>query len=75
MTNRVHLILTPVREDSLSVLLRRAHGRYAQCFNARRGRCGHLWQNRYFACPLGPSHLWTALAYVDNNPTRAGLVK
>lgn len=74
MTNHVHLILIPRQEDSLAVLLRRVHGRYAQYYNARHGRSGHLWQNRFFACALGPAHLWTALAYVDNNPVRAGLV-
>jgi putative transposase len=72
MTNHIHLIAAPEREDSLSVLLRRVHGRYAQYYNARWGRSGHLWQNRYFA--LGPGHLWAALAYVEMNPVRAGLV-
>jgi putative transposase len=74
MTNHVHLIAMPEREDSLSVLLRRVHGRYAQYYNARWARSGHLWQNRYFACSLGPGHLWAALAYVEMNPVRAGLV-
>jgi len=75
MTNHIHLIAIPEREDSLAVLLRRVHGRYAQYYNARYGRSGHLWQNRYFACSLGPGHLWAALAYVEMNPVRAGLVK
>jgi putative transposase len=75
MPNHVHLVAIPGREDSLAVLLRRAHGRYAQYYNARVGRNGHLWQNRFFACVLSESHLWTALAYVDLNPVRAGLVK
>ncbi len=75
MTNHVHLVALPEREDSLAVLLRRVHGRYAQYYNARSGRNGHLWQNRYFACSLGPSHLWAALEYVERNPVRAGLVK
>ena len=74
MTNHVHLIAVPVREDSLSVLLRRVHGRYAQYYNTRSGRTGHLWQNRFFACVLGEDHLWTALTYVDRNPLRAGMV-
>jgi putative transposase len=51
------------------------HGRYAQYFNVRRRRCGHLWQNRFNSCPLGPAHLWTALRYVELNPQRAGLVR
>jgi putative transposase len=75
MTNHVHLVALPAREDSLSILLRRVHGRYAQYYNARSGRCGHLWQNRFFACALGASHLWAALAYVERNPVRAGIVE
>jgi putative transposase len=74
MTNHVHLIALPAREDSLSIMLRRVHGRYAQYYNARSGRSGHLWQNRFFACTLGPCHLWAALAYVERNPVRAGMV-
>jgi putative transposase len=74
MPNHVHLIARPEREDSLAVLLRRVHGRYAQYYNARVGRSGHLWQNRFFACVLSEDHLWAALAYVDLNPVRAGIV-
>jgi putative transposase len=75
MTNHIHLIALPERGDSLSVLLRRVHGRYAQYYNARHGRSGHLWPNRYFACSLGPGHLWAALSYVEMNPVRAKLVE
>jgi len=75
MTNHVHLVGIPGREDSLSVLMRRVHGRYAQYYNARTRRTGHLWQNRFFACVLGPDHLWLALAYVERNPVRAGMVR
>ncbi len=75
MSNHVHLIAVPEREDSLAILLRRVHGRYAQYYNTRSGRTGHLWQNRFFACVLGADHPWTALAYVDRNPVRAGMVR
>lgn len=75
MTNHVHLVAVPTRADSLSVLLRRVHGRYSQYYNARNGRTGHLWQNRFFSCVLGPSHLWAALAYVEQNPVRSGLAQ
>jgi putative transposase len=74
MSNHVHLIAVPGREDSLGVLFRRVHGRYAQHYNVRRGRTGHLWQNRFFAFSLGAGHLWVALAYVERNPVRAGTV-
>lgn len=74
MTNHVHLIAVPKREDSLAVLLRRVQGRYAQYYNACYDRTGHLWQNRYYACALGGTHLRRALIYAESNPVRAGLV-
>ena len=75
MSNHVHWIIVPGTEDSLARLFRRVHGRYAQYLNARRQRNGHLWQNRFYSCPLGETHLWTALRYVELNPVRAGLVE
>ena len=74
MTNHVHLVAVPKRADSFALALRPSHSRYAQLFNRRYGRSGHLWQNRFFSCPLGRGHLLTALFYVDQNPVRAGLV-
>jgi putative transposase len=75
MSNHLHLIAVPDRADSLSVVFRRVHGRYAQYFNAHAGRTGHWWQNRFYACVLGTSHLWSAMAYVERNPVRAGIVR
>jgi putative transposase len=43
-------------------------------FNRRYRRSGHHWQNRFYSCPLGQSHLWRALLYVGLNPVRAGLL-
>ena len=74
MTNHVHLVAVPGRSDSLANTLRRVHSRYAQSFNRRYQRSGHLWQNRFFSCGLDRDHLVTALAYVDLNPVRAGMV-
>ena len=75
MSNHVHLVVVPEREDSLALLFGRANGRYAQAANIRRGRSGHLWQARYFSCAMSESHLWTAVSYVERNPCRAGLVE
>jgi putative transposase len=73
MSNHVHLVVVPERADSLAVLFRRVHGAYAQAVNAALGRTGHLWQNRFYSCPLSERHLWIALRYVEANPVRAGL--
>ena len=74
MTNHVHLVAIPTRADSLARALGRARSSYAQRFNRRYRRSGHLWQNRFYSCPLGASPLLRALAYVDRNAVRAGLV-
>jgi len=74
MTNHVHLVATPDREDSLARTLGQTHAEYAQALNRSRERSGHLWQNRFFSCPLDSSHLENALRYVDLNPVRAGLI-
>jgi putative transposase len=75
MPNHVHLVAIPDESDSLAVTLRRAHGRYATYLNARRGRTGHLWQNRFYSCALDSAHLSVALRYVERNPLRAGLAQ
>ena len=75
MTNHVHLVAVPERADSFARGLGRAHYLYARALHERRGGSGHLWQNRFFSCPLDRDHLWTALRYVDLNPVRAGLVE
>ena len=74
MTNHVHLIVVPERPESLARALKCAHAAYAHCWNRFAGRSGHLWQGRFYSCPLDPSHLESALRYVDLNPVRAGLV-
>jgi putative transposase len=53
MPNHVHLIAVPPEEDSLALLLRRVHGRYAQYLNIRLERTGNLWQNRFYSCHKG----------------------
>jgi putative transposase len=73
MTNHVHLIAVPEREDSLARSMGSTHSEYALALNYAQGRSGHVWQNRFFSCPLEESHLLRALRYVELNPVRAEL--
>ena len=75
MTNHIHLIATPRRQDSLAKALGRAHYFYTRYVNRMHGRAGHLWQNRFFSCALDEGHLWTALCYVERNPVRGGMAR
>jgi len=74
MSNHVHLIVIPLRADSLFRALKHTHGRYAAYFNARHTATGHVWQGRYYSCPLDLPHFWAALRYTELNPVRAGMV-
>jgi putative transposase len=61
-------------ETALAKSLGRTHVDYARWLNLRRGQTGHVWQNRFFSCPMDERHQWEALRYVACNPVRAGLV-
>jgi putative transposase len=74
MSNHVHLVLVPGRAESLGLALKHAHGRYASYWNAIHHSSGHVWQGRYYSCPLDDRHVWEALRYTELNPVRAGLV-
>ncbi len=75
MPNHVHWIVVPQREDSLATAFGRTHYTYANYFQAKQGTTGHLWQNRFFSCPMSARHLTAAMTYVEQNPVRAGLVR
>lgn len=75
MSNHVHLIVVPCSAEAMAQTLKQTHGRYASYWNARNSSSGHVWQGRFYSCPLDESHLWKALRYVELNPVRAGMVK
>ena len=73
MPNHHHLIVTTF-QDLLSQGLRYLNGRYAEAFNERHARSGHLFGGRYAAFVVDDEqHLRNATDYVLQNPVRAGL--
>jgi REP element-mobilizing transposase RayT len=74
MGNHYHLLAgTP--EATLSRGMRQLNGDYAQCFNRRHGRDGHVFQGRFKAILVQrETHLLEISRYVVRNPVRAGLV-
>ncbi len=75
MTNHIHLVAVPGDELALGHALRDAHTVYAMYFNTRTQLTGHVWQGRFYSCPLDEAHLWAAVRYVERNPVVAGLVE
>jgi putative transposase len=74
MSNHVHLIAIPHAATAMANTLKQTHGRYAAYWNASQSSSGHVWQGRFYSCPLDDPHLWEALRYTELNPVRAGLV-
>ena len=75
MTNHVHVVGVPAREESLAKAIGRTHFLYSQYVNRMRRRSGHLWQNRFYSCAMDDGQAVNALCYVELNPVRAGMVK
>ena len=75
MGNHYHLLVaTP--EATLSRGMRQLNGDYAQHFNRRHGRDGHVFQGRFKAILVQrEAHLLEISRYVVRNPVRAGMVK
>jgi putative transposase len=65
----------PEQEDSLAKAMGRIHADYARWLHIRQRQTGHLWQNRFYSCPLDAGHCWAALRYVERNPVRAAMVE
>jgi len=74
MSNHVHFIGIPAREDSLARTFNSAHMRYSQYYNKKISARGHLWQGRFFSCVLEKGYLKAAARYIERNPVRALLV-
>jgi len=75
MTNHVHFIAVPEKEDSFSKCFSDTHVRYTRRINSREGWKGHLWQGRFGSSPLDEPYLLTAVRYVERNPVRAKIIE
>lgn len=73
MTTHYHL-LVGVEHNMLQRGMQRLNGPYAQWFNARHGRTGHLRGDRYYAGAVTTDgHFLQAQRYQARNPVEAGL--
>lgn len=73
MENHVHLVLEDPTQ-TLSEMMQRLSGDYAQRFNRKTGRVGHVFENRFKGCPIETeAYLLQAIRYVHDNPENAGI--
>ena len=75
MTNHVHLLVTPQKQDSCARLMKQLNQRYVQRLNKAAGRSGTLWEGRFHSSVVGTErYILACYRYIELNPVRAGLV-
>ena len=73
MDNHYHLLVKTSKEN-LSTFMRITNANYAQYFNKKYKRSGHLWQDRFKSKYItSESYLYTLLRYIEYNPLEAGI--
>jgi putative transposase len=75
MTNHIHLLAVPETPRALACTLGSTQREYARHRNARLASCGHIWQARYYSCPVEHRRIWAVAAYIERSPVRAGMVE
>lgn len=76
MNNHVHLLIETKEGSSLSKLMQGINLAYTIWFNRKKGKVGHLWQDRYKSALVErDNYLLECRRYIERNPLRAGLVK
>lgn len=75
MTNHLHLLLTPQKDQALPKMMQAVGRSYVQIFNKMHGRTGTLWEGRYRSTVIQTErYLLACMAYIDLNPVRAHMV-
>lgn len=75
MTNHVHLLVTPMKEQGIAEMMQSLGRRYVHYINTTHRRTGTLWEGRYKASLIdSEAYLLTCMRYIELNPVRTGMV-
>ena len=75
MSNHIHFIITPEKEENLSKILQWILSVFAIRYNRRLGIFGHVWYDRFKSYILSNfQKLLHTFIYICENPVKAGLV-
>lgn len=73
MPNHVHLLIQE-KNEQLSTVVKMIATSYAQYFNKKYDRCGHLFQDRFKSEPVADAaYFFTLLRYIHQNPVAGGI--
>ena len=75
LPDRVLIVASGKKRESLAAAMSRTHMRYARWINSEHGWGGHLWGNRFQSSLLEEKCLADAVRYVEQAAVRARLAK
>lgn len=76
MPNHFHLVVRPIRANSISRWIHWLCTTHVRHYHAKYGTSGRIWQGPYKACLIQTDrYLLTAMRYVERNALEAKLVK
>lgn len=74
-SNHIHLLVLDTGNGVIPKSMQLIAGRTAWEYNARKGRKGAYWEDRYHATAVDTDeHLFSCIVYIDLNMIRAGVV-
>ena len=76
MTNHVHLLVTPERDEGIGRLLQSLGRSYVGHVNRAYGRTGTLWEGRFKSTIVdAEDYVMACYRYIEANPLRARMVE
>ena len=76
MTNHVHMLAMPTRDDAISRMMQQLGRKYVSYFNKLHVRTGTLWEGRFRSSVIrSEQYLFACYRYIELNPVRAGMVR
>ena len=74
MPTHIHFLLTPLKENGVSVYMKNLLNSYTRYFNTRNNRKGPLWQGRFKSVLVeNDEQLIHLTRYIHLNPTSSGI--
>jgi len=76
MPTHIHFLMTPLKENGISIYMKNLLNSYTRYFNAKNARKGPLWQGRFKSVLVdSDEQLLHLTRYIHLNPTSAGFVE
>lgn len=75
MTNHIHVLATPEKNNSISLMMQYVGRHYVPYINDSYGTSGSIWEGRYKSNMIhDEAYLLICMRYIELNPVRANMV-